>query len=268
MRALLAVLMIGCGVAPASVARVEASDEVRVEESATLDELLRSLATALLARGYEGECFLAWEAEGEPRVTVRVGERARSARVSCGGLDGIAAAVEGRCIAARWIWIDEARHTRGLTFYFAPPGVAYATTPARVGPTSVSAAEVVFLEVPAEVRHVLGVPLARERGGAKKQVDDEESVEDPFDDPEMRQAVEQLVGRVNRCNPDGSGSLVVRWQVHADGRIEGVQRLSGTVDDEVSRCVLELVSAASFPEHEASEPLELCAPLMLDPSLR
>lgn len=259
--ACLALALVGCAGTPV-VARepVIASSpaDVAVAADATLGELLQALEAALATRGHEGECFLAWDEGGE--LVVRIGPHERRAAVRCGGL-GELAAVQGRCIGMRFLGVDAARRPRGVVLGFAPPGMALTTTPPRIVPTSTRADEL-LREPRGGVRVVIGVDVAPS-GSATSGKQGE-----PLDDPELQQALEQAVRRVQSCNPSAQGSLVVRFRVLRDGTIEDVQRLSSTVSEEAEACAIERLAASSFPEHPREEPDEHCVPVMLDPALR
>ncbi len=268
-----ACLLAACGARAAPVEPPPSAPEreVRVAEDATVAALLRAVRGALIARGHEGECFLAWDVEASDALTVQVGDRARSAAVSCDGLQGVAGSLEGRCPFVRFFWIEgEDMRTEALTFYFAPPGRAYAARPVAGAGVGAPARELVFREAPEGTRLVLGVELpsrARQKQ-AEGASEAPPATDDPLQDPEILEAVTQLVQRVQRCNPSGRGSLVLEWQVEADGRIGAVQPVTSTVDEAAIECALEVLSEASFPEHGAERPVDYCVPVLLDPSLR
>ncbi|HEY8430866.1 MAG TPA: hypothetical protein VIL20_20945, partial [Sandaracinaceae bacterium] len=90
----------------------------------------------------------------------------------------------------------------------------------------------------------------------------------PLRDPEVREALVQLVRRIQRCNPSGEGSLVLEWHVERDGTIAGVQEVTSTVSDAALECAVDVLRASSFPEHDRETPIDYCAPVLLDPSLR
>ncbi len=243
-----------------------------VDETATVAELVGALRAALAARGHgPGECFLAWDAEGDETITVRVGERGRAAAVSCDGLQAVARALEGRCPFARLFWIEgEDMRTDALTFYFSPPGRAYAARPIAAAGVGSPAADAVFSEAPEGTRLVLGVPLRERSGGARKQDEAAPPSESqsPMDDPEIAEAVQQLVLRMQDCDPERTGSLVLEWQVEPDGTIAGVQPVTYTVSESALECVLAEVAELTFPEHEGERATDFCAPVLLGPSLR
>lgn len=271
--ALLACVACGAPARPLEEAPPSApAGEVRVAEDATAAALLRAVRGALIARGHEGECFLAWDVEASDALTVHVGARARSAAISCGGLDGVATALEGRCPFVRFFWVEgEDLRTEALTFYFAPAGRAYAARPVAGAGVGAPARELVFREAPEGTRLVLGVELPSR--APQKQAEEPTSEapaagDDPLQDPEILEAVTQLVRRVQRCNPSGRGSLVLEWQVEPDGRIAAVQPVTSTVAEAALECALEVLSEVSFPEHGAERPVDYCVPVLLDPSLR
>lgn len=274
--ALSCIVCVACGGTPppAETSEREATStrEVRVAEDATVAELLRAIRGALIARGHEGECFLAWDVEdASDGLTVYVGERSRQAAVSCDGLQGVATALEGRCPFVRFFWIaGEDMRTEALTFYFAPAGRAYASRPVAAAGVSTPAADAVFRQGPEGTRLVLGLPLPRREGASKKEAGAEEDAEsdNPLEDPEIMQGVQQVVARIQSCNPSGQGSLVLEWAVEPDGTITGVQSVTSTVEESAIECAVGILSAASFPEHEGDDPVDYCVPVLLDPSLR
>lgn len=282
---LVALLLTACGgTAPASApatATGEAVDprEVHLAADASVADLLGALRRALIAGGHEGECFLAWGVEAEreeDRITVHVGDRSRSAALSCNGFDAIGPTLEGRCPFVRLFWITgRDMRTEALTFFFAPAGRSYALRPIGASDIAVAAENAVFTEGPEGTVLVLGVPLRNERSdgargkqGAPETESAPEEPEDPLADPEIRRGVEQLVARIQRCNPDGEGSLVLEWSVAPDGSIGDVQPLTASVSDDVIECAVETLAEVSFPEHEGDHPVDYCVPVLLDPSLR
>jgi hypothetical protein len=270
-------LLAACGgSAPATTAPAAAVDphDVRLEEDASVGELVGALKQALIAGGHEGECFLAWDVtpeEGGEQLTVHVGERTRSAAVSCHGLDPLSRSMQGRCPFVRFFWVSgEAMHTEAMTFYFAPAGRAYAARAIGAGHVEAPASDAVFQEEPEGTQLVLGIPVRERADGAGKQ--DEPMVagpeDDPLTDPEVMSAVQQLVARVQTCNPEGQGSLVLEWLVEPDGRIAQVMPLTSSVSDDARECAVEVMSHVSFPEHGGDHPIDYCVPVLLDPSLR
>lgn len=260
----------GTRAAPAAD-RSHAGIVVRVDHDATVGDLLAALRTSLRARGHAGDCFLAWDVEVGEHVVVHVGNRSRSAALSCGSLQALTRVLEGRCPALRLFWVapGPAMRTSAMASFFGPPGTAFAAAPVLAASTAGPAHRAVFDEAPEGARAVLGIRLEEPGGqaGAQKQDETPEDGANPLEDPEVLARMEELVARVQRCNPSGEGSLVVEWSVLADGTVTNPRALVSTVGDEVVRCALDAIAASSFPEHEGAA-IDYCAPVLLAPELR
>lgn len=272
-----ALFVLACGApaaAPREAAPVAADpDEVRVAADASMADLLAGLRRSLAARGHdEGECFLAWDVDAAEQITVHVGERSRSAALSCGGLD--ASLLEGRCVFLRVFWVTgEELRTEAITFYFAPAGRAYAARPIGGVGVGAPAAEALFDDdQPEGVRLVLGVPLRSrapvETGAPTRGATMTPPRDNPLQNPEIAEAVQQLVARIQECNDEESGSLVLEWTIDGAGDVHDVRPLTATVSDDAARCATEILEEVSFPGHDGSEPVDFCVPVMLDPELR
>lgn len=266
-RALLALLLAlpvgSCGGAGAGTSTSAVA--VGLDDAATVADLVGALSRALRQRGHEGECFLAFDAP-RPDVTVRIGARSRSAALSCGGLTGLSAALEGRCPAARIAWVTTGTRPAAVSYIFGPPGDAFAHAPVAVRSAASPAREAALFRAEG-ARLVLAMELARVAPGASKQAAAPPAT--PLDDPAVQLAMRQLVARVQRCNPSGEGSLVLEWLALADGTVTGARPLASSVGDDVVRCALDMVNATSFPERVGeAEPIGYCAPVLLAPALR
>lgn len=262
-------LLVGCGGAQHAPPSEPVS--VHAHADATVGELLSALDQALSARGHEGECFLAWDA-ARTDVEVQLGDRTYHAALGCGGLTGLADALEGRCPAARGYYVEpgEAMRTRGMLLYFAAPGAAFADAPTYVAGIDGPAAA--LFDSPEGARAVLGVPLTSTEANRPAGKQDERAPsaapsERPLDDPRAQSALQRLVRRIQRCQPEGEGSLVLAWRALPDGTITDAQVVTSTVPAEVAQCALNIATATSLPEREG-EPVEYCAPVLLSPSLR
>lgn len=281
--AALSLCLIACGgAAPTSPAAPVFTDKgVALPEGASARQLLAALRAALAERGHRGEggeCFLAWDLQGDERIEVRVGDRARSAAVSCGGFDAFADPLEGRCPFLRFFWVrGAALETDAVSFYFAPAGSSFAARPIAAAGVGAPAVHMVFPDRPEGAQVVLGVPLRDDDRDDDRDAGDPADdghapamvpEENPLEDPEIVRGLQQAVARVQRCNPEGSGSLVLEWTVAPDGRVADVRALTATVDASAVECAVATLSAASFPEHEGERPVDYCVPVLLDPSLR
>ncbi len=283
--ALLASLLSACGgsqtasTAPPPSAEVDPHD-VRLPADASVGDFIAALKRALAAGGHEGgECFVAWGLpveDGTEQIDVHIGDRERSAAVSCDGFDGLGPGMEGRCPFVRYFWVEGSEmRTAALTFWFAPAGRAYANRAIGGSPITTPAAEAVFREGPEGTQLVLGIPLhpPPEQSAGKKQDGASGGMaaapeNNPMSDPVIMRALQQLVSRVQTCNPSGEGSLVLEWAVAPDGSIAGVRPLTSSVDPDVVECALGVLREASFPEHQGPQPIDYCVPVMLAPSLR
>lgn len=266
--ALLLLAFASCG--GASVERAEPPDhriDVQLEADASVAELAVALTRALEERGHEDECFLAWDA-ADAEVTVRLGDRERSAALSCGGLAALSRELEGRCPGGRVIWLAD-RQVAAMSLVFGAPGDAFAAQPVGMAAATSPATDAVFF-APDGGRVVLALQLdagvvRRSRKSSPKQgPPDRASL---LEEPEVQLALQQLVARVQRCNPSGEGSLVLEWLALSDGTLTSVRPLTSSVGEDVARCALDMATATSFPEREG-EPVGYCAPVLLAPALR
>lgn len=272
----LCALLIACAGAAPRIEEPRAAvdpDHVRVPADATMGDVIDGLRDALAERGFrEGECFLAWDAPSDDAITVHIGDRERSAAVSCGSLSAFGELLEGRCAFLRFYWLSgEDLRAEGMTLFFAPPGRAYAARLMGASGIAAPAREAILREDPDEARVVLGVSLERvERDPGQRSPSAALTPErpNPLLEPETAEAVRQLVARIQPCNPSGAGSLVLEWSVEPDGDIAGAEAFSATVDDGVAECALEILADVGFPEHVEERPVDYCVPVLLDPALR
>jgi hypothetical protein len=274
----IAILACACG-AQAPDAHTEAGPgEVAAPDGASIGEVLDAIRTELARRGHAGECFLAWDTELEENLTVHIGDRSREAGVSCGGLDDLASTLEGRCIFVRFYFFERpSLRTHAVSFYFAPPGRAYAARGMGGASIELPAREVIFQDAAMDTRLVLGIPLSlppaeEEAGRAPPDIPASTFVapsENPMDDPEVAAALAQLVELAQSCRDESDqGSLVLEWNVAPDGEIDQVRALTASVTEGARSCAIELVDEASFPEHGGEHPIDFCVPVMLDRRLR
>lgn len=266
----LLVLLASCGGASVEPARSDSRIDVRIAEGASVAELAAALTRALEARGHEGECFLAWDAASAD-VTVRIGERARSAALSCGGLAGLSRELEGRCPAGRVVWAA-GRQVAAMSLVFGAAGDSFAGSPLATAAADSRAADAVFFPSDGG-RLVLAVPLDAgvvRRGVVRGKASKKQAAAappSPLEDPQVQLALRQLVARVQRCNPSGQGSLVLEWLALPDGTLTSVRPLTASVGEDVVQCARDMVAASRFPEREG-EPLAYCTPVLLAPALR
>ena len=271
----LAFFSTACG--GASVERTDAAErgiEVRLEAEASVSDLALALRRALESRGHEGECFLAWDA-ARTDVTVRVGDRERSAALSCGGLAALSGELEGRCPGGRAIWVADAEVAL-MSLVFGAPGDAFAGPPVGMAGAGAPATDAVFF--PSEGgRLVLALEVAREPAhreldarvaprSAKSRAKQAPSAS-LLEDPQIQLALQQLVARVQRCNPSGEGSLVLEWLALPDGTVTSARPLTSSVGEEIVGCALDMANASRLPAREG-EPIGYCAPVLLAPALR
>ncbi len=262
----LAFFSTACG--GASVERTEAAErgiEVRLEAEASVADLALALRRALESRGHEGECFLAWDA-AERGVTVRIGDRERSAALSCGGLGALSRELEGRCPGGRAIWVADAEVAL-MNLVFGAPGDAFAGPPVGMAGAGAPATDAVFFPSQGG-RLVLAVQVDAgvARRSAKSRAKQAPSAR-LLEDPEIQLALQQLVARVQRCNPSGEGSLVLEWLALPDGTVTSARPLTSSVGEEIVACALDMANASRFPAREG-EPIGYCAPVLLAPALR
>ena len=166
------------------------------------------------------------------------------------------------------VWVAD-RQVAAMSLVFGAPGDAFAAQPVGMAAAASPATDAVFFPSQGG-RAVLALQVdagvvRRSRKSSTKQgpIDRANLLEEPA----VQLALQQLVARVQRCNPSGEGSLVLEWLALSDGTLTSVRPLTSSVGEDVVRCALDMAAATSFPEREG-EPVGYCAPVLLAPALR